>query len=145
MAKNAFGTILKMGDGAVSESFTAIAEVTDIQGPSFSKEAIEVTNHGSTDGWREYISGLKDGGEITLSLNWLPGAVTHDESTGIMSKLYGDDVDNYQLLLPDDDETQINFAAVCTAFEGSEPIDNKLAADVTLKISGKPTFTSYSA
>ena len=38
------GTLLKIGDGEVSESFTAIAEVKDITGPGLSREFAEFTH-----------------------------------------------------------------------------------------------------
>lgn len=136
MAINAFGTQFLMGDNANPEVFTAVAEVADIQGPNFAKEAIEVTHHGSTDGWRERISGLKDGGEVTLTLNFDPQGATHDADTGLLSQLFGDDVSNYQIILPDTDATVFEFAAVATGFTIVAPVDDKLSADVTLMISG---------
>ena len=138
MAINAFGTQFLAGDGANPEVFTAVAEVADIQGPSFAKEAIEVTHHGSPNGWRERISGLKDGGEVTLTLNFLPQDASQDVDTGLLSQLYGDDVNNYQIILPDDDATTITFGAVVTGFTVAEPVDDKLSADVTLMITGEP-------
>lgn len=145
MGINAFGTLFKMGDGATPEIFTTVAEVFDISGPSMSKDAIETTHHGSTNGWREFISGLKDGGEVTLSMNFLPQNSTQDDSTGVISQLSGDTVDNYQVVLPDDDETTITFAAVVTAFEIAEPVDDRLTADATFKVSGQPVFSTVSA
>jgi predicted secreted protein len=141
MTFNGFGIQFLIGDGGTpSESFTAVAEVQDCVPPTFSKEAIDVTHHGSTDGWREFLSGLKDGGEVTLTLGWLPQNATHDDSTGLLSHLYGDDVNNYQIILPDTDETTFTFAAVVTGFEGASPLDAAMTADVTLKVSGKPTI-----
>jgi len=142
MAINAFGTQFLMGDGDNPEEFTAVAEVADIQGPNFAKEAIEVTHHGSSNGWRERISGLKDGGEVTLTLNFLPQDPTHDVDTGLLSQLYGDDVNNYQIILPDTDATTITFAAIVTAHTLTEPIDDKLSADVTVMITGEPSIES---
>ena len=48
------GTLLKIGDGASPETFTAIAEVKDITGPNMSMEFAEFTHQQSTDGYREY-------------------------------------------------------------------------------------------
>ena len=66
------GTFLQIGDGAVSEMFTTIAEVMNIDGPNLQQETVEVTSHDSTDRWREFIGGLKDGGEISFGLNFSP-------------------------------------------------------------------------
>lgn len=139
-AISAFGTLLKMGDGGTSESFTTIAEVSDIKGPKLSLDAIDVTNHSSTEAWREFVGGLLDAGEVSLSINFMPTETTHDPSTGIISKLTDRGKHNFQMVFPDDDATTWSFTALVTAFESSEPIDDKLAADITLKITGKPTL-----
>ena len=46
------GTLLKIGDGEVSESFTAIAEVKDITRPGLSREFAEFTHQQSSGGYR---------------------------------------------------------------------------------------------
>ena len=138
MAINAFGTQFLMGDGATPEVFAAVAELTDISGPSFSKDTIETTNHGSTDGFREYISGLKDGGEVNLTLNFLPQGATHGYDSGLLSQLVDDEVHNYKIILTDEDATTITFSAIVTSFDIAEPIDDKLSAEVTLKLTGVP-------
>jgi len=139
-AISAFGTLLKMGDGGTSESFTTIAEVSDIKGPKLSLDPIDVTNHSSAEAWREFVGGLLDAGEVSLSINFMPADATHDYSTGIISKLTDRGKHNFQMVFPDDGNTTWSFTALVTAFESSEPIDDKLAADVTLKITGKPTL-----
>ena len=139
-AISAFGTLLKMGDGADPEIFTAIAEVANISGPSLSMDTIDVTNHSSTDGWREFIGGLLDGGEISLDINYQPTEGTHDFTTGLLKNMSNKTVRNFQLVFPDGSSTTWSFSALITAFEPSEPIDNKLSAAVTLKLAGKPTL-----
>ena len=41
------GTLLKIGDGAIPEVFTAIAEVKDITGPGLTREFAEFTHQQS--------------------------------------------------------------------------------------------------
>ena len=55
------GLKLQRGDGATSEAFTTIGEVTNIKGPSEKVDSLEVTSFDSTG--KEYISGLTDAGE----------------------------------------------------------------------------------
>lgn len=140
-AIDSFGTLLKIGDGGATESFTTIAEVKDITGPGLEQAANEVTSHGSTNGWREFIGGLKDGGEVTFEVNFVPTGATHDETTGLIAELTGGTVTNYQVVWPDSGSTTWQFAALCTAFEPGAPVDGVLMASVTLKISGEPTIT----
>ena len=59
MAKKAQGTKLKIGANS-------IAELTSIGGLSLSADTIDVTTLDS-DGYREFIQGMKDGGEVSIS------------------------------------------------------------------------------
>jgi len=140
-AVHALGTLLKIGDGATpTETFTTIAEVTDLGGPSLTLETIDVTSHSSTNGWREFIGGLLDGGEVSFTINYLPANATHDASTGVIADMKNRVVRNFTLVFPDSGTTTWTFSALVTGFEPGEPIDSQLTADVTLKVSGEPTL-----
>jgi len=138
--RNAFGTLFKRGDGGSPEMFTTIANVTSISGPSRSRETIDVTAHDSEDGWMEFIGGLKDGGEVSLEINYDPGEATHDLDDDF------DDVDprNYQIvILPDtEDEYTWTFGGVLTELSDEFPYDDKMSRSMTVKISGKPVLAA---
>jgi predicted secreted protein len=136
----AHGTLLKIGDGGDPESFTTITEVTDIGGPSLEMNTIEMTSHDSVDGWAEFVGGILDAGEVTFSINYIPTDSTHDAGTGLIKDMADRTVRNFQLVFPDGSSTTWSFSALVTNFEPGEPVDDKLSADVTLKISGKPTL-----
>jgi len=94
----------------------------------------------SPGAWHEYIKGLKDGGEISLDLTYLPGHATQDASTGLLKDFNDRILRNFQLVFPDTGTTTWSFAAFITGFEPSAPKDDRLSAAVTLKISGQPTL-----
>lgn len=136
---SAFGTTLKIGDGATPEVFSAIAEVTNVGGPGMSMDTVDITSHGSAGGWKEYAGGLLDGGEIKLELNFLPGNTSQQSlSTALSAR----SKKNFKLVFPDTPATTWSFAAFVTNFEPSAPVDGKLGASVTLKITGQPTLTA---
>ena len=139
-AISSFGTLLKIGDGGATETFTTIAEVQDISGPSFSLDTAEVTSHSSAGGWKEYIGTLVDGGEVSFDINFLPTETTHGYSAGLLKDLVNKTVRNFQLVFPDASSTTWQFAALVTKFETSEPYGDKLSASVTLKLTGQPTL-----
>ncbi len=140
MGISAFGTLLKIGDGGDPETFTTIAEVSNISGPGLSLDTIDVTHHSSTAGWREFVGGLLDAGEVSFDINYLPTDATHDASTGLIKDMTDRTVRNFQLVFPDASNTTWSFSALVTGFEPSEPIDDKLAASVSLKLTGQPTL-----
>ena len=135
----AYGALLKVGDGATSESFTAIAEVRDIEGPELELETKEVTSHDS-GGWREYIGTLLTGGEVSFDLNFIPTNATHSYTSGLIDDMVNRVKRNYQLVFPDGGSTVWEFAALVTGFKPSAPVEDELSAEVTLQVSGQPTL-----
>lgn len=136
----AFGTLLKIGDGGDPESFTSIAQVKSVGGPSLGLDPIDVTHHASTGSWEEVVGGILRSGEVSLDINYDPAGATHDASTGLIADMVAKTVRNFQLVFPDTGTTTWSFAALVTAFEPSAPHDDRLSASVTLKLSGQPTL-----
>jgi predicted secreted protein len=132
---NGKNTQFKRGDGAGTEVFTAIANVTNITPPGLSRETIDVTAHDSPDDYMEFLGGLKDGGEASFELNYDPAE--HD----VLVADFDDDAPrNYQIVFPDPAATTWQFAGIMTGFEVEAPYDDKLSATVTFKVSGKPNL-----
>lgn len=130
----AFGTLLKFGA-------TTIASVMDISGPSLTLETVDVTNHSSTSAWREFVGGVKDGGEISVEIVFDPVAATHkNASGGLLYLLTTRASGSFSLTFPDAGATVWSFTAFVTAFEVGAPVADGLTASVTLKISGAPTL-----
>jgi hypothetical protein len=136
MAETSFGVILKRGNGATPEVFTAVAEVKDIKPFKLKAETKETTHHGSPGGWRTYKATLIEGGECTFKINFLPGDSTHSFSAGLAADLINRTERNWQVVLPDADDTGYEFAALVTQFDPDAPVEGILETDVTLKITG---------
>lgn len=141
LAISAFGTLLKAGDGATpTENFTTIAELKKISGPSFQANTIDVTVHNSGSPWKRFISGLIDGGEITLDINLVPQNATHDASAGLLSDLTNRTHRNYQLVLPDGALTTWQIPGIVTGFQLTADPAAALDAQVKIKVNGAPTL-----
>ncbi|MFC8012203.1 phage tail tube protein [Streptomyces cinereoruber] len=138
--KDAFGSQF-LRDTTGSGSFAVIANVTDISGPSRSREAIEVTAHDSPNKYREFIKGLKDGGEVEITLNYDPAAATH---AALDADFEEDDLRDYQVvILPGElDEHTWEFSALITDLGDEYPTEGQMERTATFKISGKPTLTA---
>jgi len=131
------GTQFKRGDGASNEEFTAVAEVNSINGPGMTRDFIDVTSLDSTDGYREYIGGFRDGGQITLNMNF-----TRAGYEQMRVDFEDDDSVNYQIVLPDAGQTTLDMAAFVTDMPLSITPDDKVTLDVTLKVTGVVSLTS---
>ncbi|MFD0344007.1 phage tail tube protein [Streptomyces sp. NPDC127117] len=132
---NGFGVALKRGDGAATEVFAAIADITNLTGPGLSRTTVDVTSHDSPNAYMEFVGGLKDGGEVSADINYQPAV--HDV---LVDDLDDDEPRNYKIVFPDEAKTTWSFKALLTGFEPSAPYDDKLSASLTLKVSGKPTI-----
>ena len=140
MASNAFsgvGAEFRRGDGASSENFNKIAEVNSITGPNMSRETIDVTSLDSTDGYREFIASFRDGGEVALAMNF-----TRQGYEDMKTDFESDDSVNYQIDFNDDENTLFDFAAYVTALGSTITTDDKVTAEVTVKITGPVTPSS---
>lgn len=134
-----YGSLFQRGDGAVSEAFTTVAENLNVGLPSMSKAVIDATSHDSPNRYREFIGGLKDGGEITIDGHYLPANATQGFTTGLGADFESDDARNYRIVLPASLGTWA-FSGIVTRYNPSAPLDGKMGLSVTIKITGKPTF-----
>lgn len=123
-----FGTLFKR-DG------TTIAECTN-GSHAISRDTIDVTHHASTGGWREFIAGLKNGGQVTLDLNFLPADATQSFAAGLMDDLVDGTLQSFSIVYTDSGTTTATFSAYVINFQTTAPVDGKLGASCTLQVSG---------
>jgi len=120
--------------------FTPIANITNISGPSRSRETIDVTTHDSPDGYMQFIGGLRDGGEVSLGVDYHPTQTTHDPAADFAS-----DLPLYHPIVPlprTPAEHTWDFKGIITQIGDEFPYDDKMARSITVKISGKPMLTA---
>lgn len=118
-------------------NYDDLAEVNSINGPTMSREFIDVTSLDSSGGYREYITGFRDGGEVTLEMNFTIGGYAQ-----LKVDFEADESHNYQITLPDTGTTTFTFAAYVTDMPLSVVPDDKVTVSVTFKITGQVTLTS---
>lgn len=139
MAEGAYGIIFSYSSNSGS-AYTAVGEVTDITPPSVTKETIETTHHGSS-GIRSYIGGIVDFGECSITVNYDPDGTEHNAIRDL-AKTANDTVGNYLFKIEYSDagsSTEV-FAGIVTGFEQETPMDDKLSATFTIKVSGSVTY-----
>jgi predicted secreted protein len=133
----AFGASLEQFD--TTNGYVTVAQVTDIQGPGLGADNLDVTAHDSASQWTEGVDGLKSIGEMTLSLIFDPAAASHvSKWTALDSRSY----EVFRLTFPDSGSTIYAFRAFVTGFEPTAPVDERLAANVTLIGTGDPKIES---
>lgn len=76
---------------------TAIPELLSISGLGVNRETVECTNLSSPSEWKEFILGLKEGTEITITFNYLP---TNATQKLILSDMIAGTSATYDVTLP---------------------------------------------
>ena len=128
------GTIFNRWDGS---QWVPIAEINSISGPTMSRETVDVTTLGSAGGYREFIGSLRDGGDVSLNMNFT--AATY----ALMKADFEDDtVQQYQIVLPDTANTTLELDGIVTEMPLDIPLDDKVTCDITIKVSGETDLTT---
>jgi len=130
------GTKFRRWNGA---NWVDLAEINSISGPTKSRDTIDVTSLDSTGGYREFIGGFRDGGTVTLPMNF-----TRDTYDLMNDDFESDVIQNYEIYLPDAENTSFEFEGLVTELGLAVPMDDKITADVTIKVSGKVVINSGS-
>lgn len=133
-----YGTLFKIGDGTTpTEVFTKIGYVTNLKPLSVSRDSIDVSHNESANRFREFIPGLRDGGEISFDILLDPDGT--DLDTLYNDEFNSNTVGNKKIDFADG--SSFAFAGFCTKIDADAPTDDKMVLSVTYKVSGKPVLT----
>jgi len=140
-ARIGYGRLLSIEDDSSPPAFVVVGEITAVNGPAFAADALDATHMQSPDRFREFIPGLRDAGELSGEINYVPGGA----GTEIMIANLGRKK-NFKVEEPDSGSPPITMTceAFITAFGITGPIADKMNATFTLKLSGSPTITGLS-
>ncbi len=130
MAKRALGTILKVGS-------TTVGGLTSISGVELTTETIDVTTLDSDGGYREFVPGFSDGGEVTA--DGYMSDKGSEESTII--GLVGSDTEQ-SCEIEFSNGAKWKFDGIITGFSTNADLEDAISFSITVKVSGKPTFTA---
>lgn len=137
-AKQAIGTLLKVGNGASPEVFTTIAGISSITGPQFTANEIDVTSHDTTGGYREKITGLKDAGSVSGTIYFDASLTQHQ---ALLTDFNNNTRKNYRLELATFSPARyFAFAARIQEVNYSFDVDGAQQATITFQIDGNATF-----
>jgi predicted secreted protein len=132
------GTLIKKGDGASPEVFTTVAQIgADITGPGQKSDTIDTTTHNQSTPYKAFIAGLREGGDIKFPVFFDGNDSTH---TGLITTFEAGVPVNWQLVPPFSPAIKWSFAGLLTDIGHTYKIKDATMADITIKVSGKPTL-----
>ena len=142
-ATSAQGVVVSIGQGDANsitpalDTFDAIGELTSCQSPNESRERTDVTNFDSAA--REFIAGLKDGGEAQFDMNFVPG---NAGQASVRAAFDSGQLRNFRIVFTDAATTTLDFKVlVLEKPVASGSVNEALTSSMTVKVSGDVTWT----
>lgn len=122
-----------------SGAWEELAEIQSIDGPGMTRTTIDTTTLSTVGGYMTFIGGLRDPGNLSFVMNF-----TRTAYEIILDDFNDDNNQNYELVLPDADNTSFEFEGLVTELPLSLPPNDRVSANVTIKISGQVVINSGS-
>lgn len=135
LAMLGFGVQFQIGDGASPEVFTTLEQLVDANTPGLARAPVDATHMGTEARFMLFLSGLRDGGEVPLVFHY--SSETYDV---LLEEYLNDALRHYRVIGPDG--FYWDFHGLVTKLESEPPIDDVWEINVTIKVSGKPTFNA---
>jgi predicted secreted protein len=132
-----FAATLKVEISAV---YTAVAQVRDINGPNMAADPIEVSDRDSA--WKQFLAGMRDGGEVTFDLVYDPDLASQSASVagGLLTLFIAGTSNNFRVTFADATPATATFAGFVQSVQPKAPYNDAQTADVTIKVSGAITW-----
>ncbi|NNV07775.1 histidine kinase [Geobacillus sp. MMMUD3] len=128
MAQLAMGTKLMVGANS-------IAELTSIGGVELSADTVETTTLDS-GGWRTFMQGLKDGGEVSLEGYFNPG--DSNGQIALYNSFQSGALLPYTILFPFG--ASWTFNGIVTKVSTKADLEDSVPFEATIKVSGQPSL-----
>lgn len=115
----------------------AVGGLTSIGGVEISSETTDVTALDNTTGYKDFLGGFKDGGEVPLE-GYLDGA---DEGQNAMYAAMEDqEAHQFSIVFPEAIGKTWTFNGVVTKFATSVALNDGIKYSASVKVTGKPTL-----
>jgi hypothetical protein len=121
----------------INSVFTPIEGVEGLDGPTGSKEQIEVT--ALKDTAKKFVAGMPDYGEVTFNLYWDPAEAAHQYL--LTSYQTANKTEKWKIVASDAGAATATFDGQVTGFKWSFQKGSAAMVAVTIKVSGNVTVT----
>jgi len=121
---------------------TAVGGLSSIGGVEISADTTDVTSLDNTDGYKEYLGGFKDGGEVPLE-GYLDG---DDQGQDAMYAAMEDQEEHeFAIVFPSGIGKTWSFKGVVSKFATNAAVGDAVKYSASVKVSGKPTLAKTQA
>lgn len=120
----------------VVSPMVAIAELFKLGGPNQKQDTKDSSNFTSPAGYKEFIAGMKEGGDVSIEGAYLSADATQVQ---LQADFKAGTRSDYSIVWPAPLEP-CWFNAIVTAIQPSTPLDDRVTFSSTLKVSGPVGF-----
>lgn len=131
-AQIGYGTLLQ-------RSGVTVAEILKITGPGMKADMKETTNLLSPNTYKEFVAGLREGGDVSFEGNYLPKEATNSQTT-LRTDFENGTASSWTIVLSNSLGTW-TFTALVSAITPAIPLDDRITFTATLRITGKPVLS----
>lgn len=136
-----YGSTFAIESDDSPNDYVELEEVFSITPPSMEQDMVDATHMKSPGKRREFISGLIDPGECSLEMNYIPGSVSDTRLNEILDLPAGEERRRSCRITYPNGVTH-TFDGELSNYEPTDPLDNKMSATVTFKVTGEVVRTS---
>ena len=115
----------------------AVGGLSSIGGVEVSSETTDVTALDNTTGYKEYLGGFKDGGEVPLE-GFLDGEDKGQEA--MYAAFESQDEKEFSIVFPEKIGKTWTFKGIVTKFATNAAVGDAVKFSASVKVSGKPTL-----
>lgn len=119
-----------IGTGTTITWNGAIAELLDVTPPGLSRESVPTSHMGTIDAHTFLPTTLYDPGELTIEMAFLPS----------YASAFLETVGTAVITFPNSGSTTWTFEAFVTGYEPADPLEDRMTATLTLKVTGEITI-----
>lgn len=132
-----YGVTLSVSDAAPAVTpVNLIGKITNFTPPSATRDIVDVTSSDSLNFAREFIAGLIDYGEASAEMIWDLGTTSDILLRALLTertpRTWRASFSQYT------PAKTITFTAFLTGYEPDAPLEDKMTASITLKVTGAP-------
>lgn len=129
-------TLTKIKSGSEQENLK-VANLTSIGEIGVESEELDTTDLDSPNGYKEFIAGSKDAGEVSIA-GWIKDETIVEKMLALAES---QSVESWEVAYPSG--AKWTFSAFVKSFkDGEKSTDGVASFTGTLRISGKPTYTA---
>jgi predicted secreted protein len=137
-ARGSFGATFAVSTVATSAgTLVAIGEITTLTPPTYTANTIDVTNQNTTEYFKEYVVGVRDGGSLSFTANYISSSSGHTDK--IPNAFYNGSKLGWKITLAGAASMNIWYGyGYITSYQMQSPPDGAVTFACSMKITGKP-------